>query len=219
MMIDHTTVVRQTAEHVKALMTGERSGHDWWHVYRVWRGAVYISAQEPVDRLVVELVALLHDIADWKFHDGDNMAGPRAARMWLQSIAVDQGTIAHVCEIIKDLSFRGAGVPTPMRTLEGQVVQDADLLDAIGAVGIARAFAYDGYRGRAIYDPEVDPEVHTSAGQYLNETGTTINHFYEKLLLLKDLMNTNTARALAEERHAFMQDFLDRFFHQWNGKV
>ncbi len=210
-------IVGWTAERVKALMEGEGSGHDWWHVYRVWRNAVHIAPHEPVDPVVVELAALLHDIADWKFHGGDRSAGPRAARSWLTELGVDETVVAHVCEIVGDLSFKGAGVPTPMRTREGMVVQDADRLDAIGAIGIARAFAYGGYRGRALYEPDVTPRLHNSAADYLASGTHTINHFYEKLLLLKDRMNTDAARTIAAERHAFMEAFLTRFYAEWGG--
>lgn len=210
-LIDHT------AAHVRAALSGEGSGHDWWHVYRVWRTARQIALAEGADRLVVELAALLHDLGDHKFHDGDETVGPRMAREWLQALAVDAGVIDHVTEIIGDLSFKGAGVATPMRTIEGMCVQDADRLDAIGAIGIARAFAYGGHKGRALYDPAVAPELHTSFDAYKRSSAPSINHFYEKLLLLKDLMNTETARAAAAERHRFMEAFLDQFFSEWDG--
>jgi uncharacterized protein len=198
---------------------GEGSGHDWWHIYRVWQNARAIGQSEPVDMTVVELAALLHDIADWKFHAGDLEAGPRAAREWLQSLAAEPALIEHVCEIVGTVSFKGAAVPTPMRSREGQVVQDADRLDALGAIGIARAFAYGGSRGRALYDPEQSPEVHHSAEAYRQSQSSTINHFYEKLLLLKNLMYTETARRLASQRHAFMEQFLDRFEREWRGEA
>ncbi len=212
-------IVGRTAARVKALMEGEGSGHDWWHVYRVWRNAVHIAQHEPVDLVVVELAALLHDIADWKFHGGDRSAGPRAARSWLTELGVDEAVVAHVCEIVGDLSFKGAAVPTPMRTREGMVVQDADRLDAIGAIGIARAFAYGGYRGRTLYEPDVTPQLHNSAADYLASGTHTINHFYEKLLLLKDRMNTDAARTIAAERHAVMETFLTRFYAEWDGEA
>ncbi len=217
--IDREAVVAQTRDHVRSLMAGEGSGHDWWHVYRVWRSALHIGACEGADLYVVQLAALLHDVADWKFHDGDTTVGPRVAAVWLRGLGVEGETVAHVGEIIATMSFKGAGVPTPMRTAEGMVVQDADRLDAIGAIGIARTFAYGGHKNRALYDPAVAPEQHRSAAQYLAGKGSTINHFYEKLLLLKDLMNTPTARALAAERHAFMEEFLQRFYQEWDGKA
>jgi uncharacterized protein len=165
----------------------------------------------------VELAALLHDIADWKAHDGDSMVGPRMAREWLSSIGLAPEVIEHVCQIIAGISFKGAGVEQPVLRLEGMVVQDADRLDALGAIGIARAFAYGGAKGRLIYDPAIKPMEHRTAESYLKDGGTTINHFYEKLLLLKDRMNTATGRAIAEERHRFMEDYLRRYFEEWEG--
>jgi len=214
--MDNRMILERTRTHVRALLQGESSGHDWWHVYRVWRNAAHIAAHEPVDLFVVELAALLHDIADWKFHGGDVTAGPRA---WLATLAVDDAVIAHVCDIIGTMSFKGAGVASAMRTREGMVVQDADRLDAIGAIGIARAFAYGGHMNRDIWDPDRAPQAHASAEDYLAGTGSTIDHFYEKLLLLKDRMNTATARRLAEERHAFMKAYLERFYTEWEGTV
>ncbi len=197
-------------------MQGESSGHDWWHIYRVWQTSLYIAAHENVDGDVVQLAALLHDIGDWKFHAGDESIGPRLAREWLQSLDVEEHVIAHVCTIIANLSFKGADVKAAPLTLEGQVVQDADRLDAIGAIGIARAFAYGGAKGREMHDPEAQPVMHATSEQYKASRGTTINHFHEKLLLLKERLNTPTARALAERRHAFMREFLDQFDAEWN---
>jgi uncharacterized protein len=197
-------------------MQGESSGHDWWHIYRVWQTSLYIAARENVDSDIVQLAALLHDIGDWKFHAGDESVGPRLAREWLQSLAVDENIIAHVCTIIANLSYKGADVkPAPLSS-EGQVVQDADRLDAIGAIGIARAFAYGGAKGREMHDPQAAPVLHTSFEQYKASKGTTINHFHEKLLLLKDRLNTSTAKTLAEHRHAFMLEFLAEFDQEWN---
>lgn len=196
-------------------MSGDSSGHDWWHIHRVWHNALAIAGHEVVDTTVVQLAALLHDIGDWKFHDGDETAGPRLARQWLEGQQVDEVTIAHVCDIIANLSFKGAGVEVPTLSLEGQVVQDADRLDAIGAIGIARAFAYGGSKGRQMHDPDAAPTMHATFEQYKANTGTTINHFHEKLLLLKDRLNTPTARAMAERRHAFMLEFLREFEAEW----
>jgi len=196
---------------------GEGSGHDWWHVYRVWKNAIHIGKQESVDLFVVELAALLHDVADWKFHDGNDEIGPQVAKEWLESLAVSVDTVSHVCQIIKDISFKGAGVVTAMKTTEGMVVQDADRLDALGAIGIARTFAYGGSKNREMYNPDINPEMHTSFEQYKNSQGTSINHFYEKLLLLKELMNTATAKQIAEKRHAVMEDYLAQFYREWEG--
>jgi uncharacterized protein len=211
-------VVAQSAAHVRQLLANDSSGHDWWHIERVRQLALQLAQGEGADRFVVELAALLHDIADWKFHDGDTDLGPRRADAWLSGLGVDRATIDHVCQIIRQVSFKGAGVTTPMSTLEGQIVQDADRLDAIGAVGIARAFAYGGHAGRAMYDPEVPPETHASFAAYRKNSGPTINHFYEKLLLLKQRMNTSAGRRLAEQRHAFMERFLEQFHAEWKGE-
>jgi uncharacterized protein len=210
-------LIDRTAAHVRATLAGDAAGHDWWHVYRVWQTARRLALAEGADLLVVELSALLHDIADWKFHDGDLTAGPRAARAWLETLDVDPSLVDHVVEIIATMSFKGAEVPTPMRSLEGRVVQDADRLDAIGAIGVARAFAYGGSKGRAIYDPAVLPERHATSSAYLGSTAPTINHFYEKLLLLCDLMGTRTARRWAAARHQFMERYLEQFFAEWHG--
>lgn len=211
-------ILEATADHIRNLLAGDSSGHDWHHIERVWKTAVTIGRGEGADLFVVQLAALLHDIADWKFHGGDDTAGPRAARAWLEGFKVEEPTIDHVCEIIATISFKGAGVATPMRTIEGQAVQDADRLDAIGAVGIARAFAYGGNKGRAMYDPAVPPTPHDSFGAYKKNAGPTINHFYEKLLLLKDRMNTNVGKQLAADRHRFMEQFLEQFFSEWSGQ-
>jgi uncharacterized protein len=216
---DQQAIVDATATHVRQVLAGEGTGHDWWHVERVWRVARRIAQQEQVDLFVVDLAALLHDIADWKFHGGDESAGTRAARAWLEFMGVDQDTVGHVCGIVHDLSFRGANVAASMGSREGMVVQDADRLDALGAIGIARAFAYGGFRNRPLYDPGIQPQLHDSFEAYKRSEGTTINHFYEKLVLLKDRMHTPTGRQLAEERHQFMLDFLQHFFDEWEGRA
>ncbi len=168
---------------------------------------------------VVELAALLHDIADWKFHDGDDSAGPREARLWLEKLKVEPEVIDRVCTVIKEVSFKGAGVQTIPTTLEGRVVQDADRLDALGAIGIARAFAYGGHKGSEIYNPEIPPTLHRSFEEYKKGRGTTINHFHEKLLLLKDRMNTASGKRRAGERHRFLRDYLERFLAEWEGRM
>lgn len=211
-------IVSRTAQHARQTLAADSTGHDWWHIQRVRTCALRIGQREGADLYVVELAALLHDIADWKFHGGDDSLGPSRAARWLASLNVEASTVDHVSEIIAGVSFKGLHVPTPMRTLEGKVVQDADRLDAIGAIGIARAFAYGGHAGRALYDPAVEPQQHASFEAYKKSTGPTINHFYEKLLFLKDRMNTATARQLAEERHRFMVDFLKRFDAEWNAR-
>jgi uncharacterized protein len=211
--------MEKTAEHVRALLADDATGHDWWHVHRVRQLALEIGRREGADLFVVELTALLHDIADWKFHAGDETLGPRRAGQWLAGMGVDPTTTEHVCDIIAHISYKGAGVPTPMRSLEGRVVQDADRLDALGAIGIARTFAYGGHAGQPIHDPEVVAIEHATFAAYKQGGGTTINHFYEKLLLLKDRMNTQAGRQLAAERHTVMEEFLTRFLAEWEGRA
>ena len=216
--MDHSVILSRTADHVRILLSGDSAGHDWWHIERVRRVALTIAREEQANLFLVELAALLHDVADWKFAGGDEQAGPAAARKWLLSLEVDEPTIDHVCRIIGQLSFKGAGVATPMDSLEGACVQDADRLEAIGAIGIARTFAYGGWKGQSMHDPELPPQLHGSFTEYKHNKGTTINHFYEKLLLLKDRMNTAAGKRMAEARHEFMQQYLDQFFAEWEGK-
>lgn len=212
--MDKQEVISKTTSFVRERLEGEGTGHDWWHIERVRNNAVKIAQEEGADLFIVELGALLHDIADWKFHGGDEEAGPKAAREWLEGLNVDESTIVHVCDIIKHISFKGAGVSTPMKTKEGMIVQDADRLDAMGAIGIARAFAYGGHKGRELHNPDRPPERHGSFEQYKKNTGPTLNHFYEKLFLLKDLMNTTTGKRMAEERHRFMEEYVARFLDE-----
>lgn len=217
--MNNRDLITNIASQVKEKFLTESSGHDWWHIYRVWKMAQHICKAEKAETLVVELAALLHDIADWKFHDGDETAGPRAAKAILQTHNVPNDINIHVCKIITEVSFKGAGVDTKPSTLEGQVVQDADRLDAMGAVGIARTFAYGGHKGRLLYDPAVKPSQHMTKEEYMQSTSHTINHFYEKLLLLKDLMNTQEAKRMAEGRHDFMETYLKQFFKEWEGEA
>lgn len=212
------SIVEATREYVQKKLSGEGSGHDWWHVLRVWNNARTIAQKEKADLFVVDLAALLHDIGDHKFHNGDETVGPRLAREWLEQQQVEEKTIEHVCSIIRDLSFKGAGTSSAMPTLEGKVVQDADRLDAIGAMGVARAFAYGGHKNREMYNPNIKPVLHESFEAYKSSTAPTINHFYEKLLLLKDRMHTGTARQMAAQRHQYMEDFLSQFYAEWDGE-
>ena len=212
-------IIDKTCQFVEAKLAGDGSGHDWWHIYRVWSLAKNIAVQEGANLMVVELSALLHDIADWKFHDGDDSIGPKMAEQFLQENLVEREVIDPVIEIIANISYKGAGVPTPMKTLEGKVVQDADRLDAIGAMGIARTFAYGGHKNRLIYHPDEQPVMHQSFEDYKKNKGHTINHFHEKLLLLKDRMNTASAIRLAEGRHQYMQGYLDQFYKEWDGNA
>ncbi len=215
----YQTLISKIAAEVKERLEGEGSGHDWWHVHRVWKMAGHIGRPENADMLVVSLAALLHDIADWKFHDGDDTVGPRVAADMLAKHRVPPAIRDRVTAIVAEVSFKGAGVPSIPSTLEGKIVQDADRLDAIGAIGIARAFAYGGHKGRALYDPGIAPVMHSSKEAYSQSQSPTINHFYEKLLLLKDLMNTHTARTIAKGRHRFMEEYLDRFHKEREGAI
>ena len=208
-------LVGRVAEHIKAKFQAESSGHDWHHINRVWRLARQIAEAEGANREIAELGALVHDIADWKFHGGDDSVGPREAERLLREEGAAPEVIEQVVDIVATISFKGAGVQTAMRTPEGKCVQDADRLDAIGAIGIARCFAYGGHAGRLIYDPEVPPVMHASAEEYKASKGHSLNHFHEKLFLLKNRMNTATGLALAEERHQYMEGFVARFLDEW----
>jgi len=209
-------IIQKTANYIRQEFSDEASGHDWWHIYRVWKNALAICEIEKADVFIVQLAALLHDLDDWKFNESGDEA-PLRARAWLDSCAVDLVTAESVCEIITHISYKGAGVENKINSLEGFIVQDADRLDAIGAIGIGRAFAYGGYKGRPLYDPDSPPTMHTSFEEYKNSKSATINHFYEKLLLLKDRMNTQTAKHIAEKRHEVMVKFLDQFMLEWEG--
>lgn len=212
-------VIERIAEEVKRRLEGEGSGHDWWHTYRVWKMSKRIGIGEGADLFVVELAALLHDIADHKFHNGDDTVGPAVSRQMLAGYSLPDEVIDHVCDIIGTMSYKGAGVKTDMRTLEGKVVQDADRIDAIGAIGIARAFAYGGYKNRPIHVPGEEPILHLTKEAYFKSNGASVNHFYEKLLLLKERMNTEMAKKIAESRHMFMEEYLNRFFKEWEGEI
>lgn len=211
-------IVDRVAEHIKAEFSGESSGHDWHHINRVRRLAKQIAVAEGANQDVAELAALVHDIADWKFHGGDDTVGPREAERLLKEEGAAPEVIEQVVDIVRTISFKGAGVVTAMKTLEGRCVQDADRLDAIGAIGaigIARCFAYGGHAGRLMYDPDEPPVMHATAEAYKASKGHSLNHFYEKLFLLKDRMNTPSGRALAEGRHQFMEEFVRRFLDEW----
>lgn len=213
------SLIARTAELMAAQFADEGSGHDWAHIRRVWHVSRELAAATPgADARVVELGALLHDVADWKFHAGDQQAGPRAARRLLTAQQAPEELIRHVELIIREISFKGLGVPTPMSTPEGQLVQDADRLDAIGAIGVARAFAYGGHKGRPLHDPQVPPVAHESFESYQRSTAPTINHFYEKLLHLSARLNTPAARRVAAGRQAFMETFLAQFLREWEGE-
>ncbi|HEY8959932.1 HD domain-containing protein [Chitinophaga sp.] len=218
-MINHEQVITATVNFVKTELEGAEGGHDWWHIYRVWQQAKHIAAAETADVLVVELGALLHDIADSKFHNGNEDIGPAKAAAFLQTQEVPPAVIAQVENIIRHISFKGGNQEQTFFSAELAIVQDADRLDAIGAIGIARAFNYGGFKNRPLYDPAVKPNMQMTKEEYKSSTAPTITHFYEKLLLLKDRMNTATGKKLAEERHVFMELFLERFYKEWQGEI
>ncbi len=208
-------ILKQTVDFVRQKLEGEGSGHDWWHIYRVWQNAKSIAEEEGGNIFIIELAALLHDIADHKFHNGDETVGPRVAREFLMSKNVGSESILSVIKIMEEISFSKGITPS---SLEGRIVQDADRLDAIGAIGIARAFAYGGYKKREIYNPDIPTTEYLTKEEYKQNTNPTLNHFYEKLLLLKDLMNTGKGKKMAEERHLFMENYLEQFYLEWEGK-
>ena len=209
--------VAATEAMVRSAMENDTTGHDWWHVARVRKMALRLAGEEGADQLVVELAALLHDVWDHKLYDGDDTVAPVEVRKWLESLHLTEYSIAHIVDIIDRVSFKGSEVPDEMPTIEGKVVQDADRLDAMGAIGIARTFAYGGNKGRSLYDPTVQPENHTNFEDYKSNNNPTLNHFYEKLLLLKDRMHTASASRIAQARHQYMEAFLDRFLREWDG--
>lgn len=213
--MDKKLLIENTKCFVKEKLYGEGSGHDWFHIERVYNLAKFIGEKENADLFIVEMTALLHDIDDWKFSEGTDI-NTTVTENFLSSINVSKDDINKIISIIKTMSFKGGVVDSTQSSIEGKVVQDADRLDAIGAIGIARTFAYGGSKGRQIYDPSLSPIQFTSLEQVKNEENHTINHFYEKLLKLKDLMNTDTGKELAEKRHKFMESFLDEFYSEWN---
>ncbi len=212
-------LINKTIAFVKETLNNAEGGHDWFHIQRVYHNTLLISKSEAVDMLVVSLAALLHDIADSKFHDGNESIGPKVAQDFLQTLGVCKNTINHVVQIIKNISFKGGREKQTFKSLELDVVQDADRLDAIGAIGIARCFSYGGFKNRAIYNPDIKPDLKMTKAQYKASTAPSVNHFYEKLLLLKDKMNTNTGRKIAQARHDFMLQYLDQFYGEWEGEL
>ncbi|OBX26180.1 uncharacterized protein LX77_02001 [Gelidibacter algens] len=209
--------ISETIAFVKDQLKAAEGGHDWFHTQRVLNNAMLIAKGETVDFFVVQLGALLHDIADSKFHNGDETIGPKVAREFLMHLNVDIAIIEHVIKIIENISFKGGNEPQKFKSLELDVIQDADRLDALGAIGIARTFNYGGFKNRALFDPEIEPNLKMTKEEYKASNDPTINHFYEKLLLLKDKMNTHTGRQIAEKRHQFMEAFLDQFYAEWDG--
>jgi len=217
--MEEKNLITKTELFVRETLKNSESGHNWFHIERVWKNAKHIGQAENVNMLIVQLAALLHDIADSKFHNGDETIGPRIAKKFLEEQEVDNEIIDHVVKIIENMSFRSAYDKPSFISKELQVVQDADRLDAIGAIGIARAFHFGGYKNREIYDPKVPPDLNMNKEAYKKSTAPTINHFYEKLLLLKDKMNTITGKQMAEERHVFMEKYLQQFYAEWNGEA
>ena len=209
--------ILKTIDFVKEKVKNYDAGHDWWHIERVWRNAQYINQFEQGDAFIIDLAALLHDIADAKFFNGDENIGPELAKEYLKTNLIDLRVIEQVGQIIENMSFRKSLGLVEFHSNELDIVQDADRLDAIGAIGIARAFTYGGYKNRELYNPEMPPLTTISQEDYKKSTSPTINHFYEKLLLLKDKMNTMTGKRLAAERHIFMEKYLDQFYKEWNG--
>lgn len=214
-----TEIIERTIIFVKETLHGAEGGHDWFHIQRVYNNSMLIAKDENVDIFVVGLGALLHDIADAKFHGGDETLGPKIAKDFLESLKVRQVVIDQVVHIIRNISFKNSLDRSKKKigSKELEVIQDGDRLDAMGAIGIARAFNYGGFKNRKLYDPDITPKLDMTKDEYKNSSSPTVNHFYEKLLLLKDKMNTKTGLKLAQKRHRFMMDYLEQFFNEWNG--
>lgn len=212
-------LIENTIEFVKQQLKDAEGGHDWFHIERVYKNALLIAKEEVCDVTIVQLGALLHDIADSKFHDGDETVGPKVAREFLASQNVSEEIIVHVIAIIENISFKGGKVVAKFQSKELDIVQDADRLDALGAIGIARTFNYGGFKNRTLYNPEILPNLNMTKEEYKNSDAPTLNHFYEKLLLLAAKMNTETGKKIAQERHLFMESFLAQFYAEWNGKI
>lgn len=216
--MENQKLIETTINFVKEKLKGAEGGHDWFHIERVYKNTLLIAKDEECNVLVCQLGALLHDIADSKFHNGDETVGPKTARNFLEKENVSEEVIEHVIKIIENISFKGGNFEKKFSSIELDIVQDADRLDAIGAIGIARCFNYGGFKNRTLHDPEILPNTNMSKEEYKNSNSPTITHFYEKLLLLKDKMNTKTGKAIADERHRYMEDFLEQFFSEWDGK-
>jgi uncharacterized protein len=216
--MNHSELINNTIRFVKEQLENAEGGHDWFHIQRVYKNALTIASDENCDLVVVKLGALLHDIADSKFHDGDETIGPNRARLFLEKEQLDPETITHVVAIISNLSFKGGNFEKTFHSIELDIVQDADRLDAIGAIGIARTFNYGGFKNRPLYNPNIPPKTRMTEDEYKKNEGPTLNHFYEKLLLLKDKMNTKKGRDLANARHQFMEHFLSEFYSEWDGE-
>lgn len=216
--MNYPDIVNKTILFVKEKLENAEGGHDWFHIERVYKNALLIADGEDCDDIVVKLGALLHDIADSKFHNGDETVGPKIAREFLEIENIDAIRIQHVINIIENISFKGGNTEKTFSSIELDIVQDADRLDAMGAIGIARTFNYGGFKNRPLYNPTIAPNLHMSKEEYKNSQAPTLNHFYEKLLLLKDIMNTETGKQIAQDRHQFMMTFLSQFYAEWDGE-
>lgn len=216
--MENSDIISKTIAFVKDKLDGAEGGHDWFHIERVYKNSLLIAQNEVCDLTVVKLGALLHDIADSKFHAGDETVGPVVARAFLEQEEVSEETVNHVIKIIENISFKGGKVQQEFKSIELDIVQDADRLDAIGAIGIARAFNYGGFKNRGLHDPNLAPNLNMTKEEYKNSTAPTLNHFYEKLLLLKDKMNTASGKEIATERHRYMESFLAQFYAEWDGE-
>lgn len=216
--MENEKLIENTIAFVKLQLKDAEGGHDWFHIERVYKNTLAIAKEEQCNILVCQLGALLHDIADSKFHNGDEKIGPKTARYFLENENVSEEIIKHVIQIIENISFKGGNFEKKFDSIELQIVQDADRLDAIGAIGIARCFNYGGFKDRTIYNPKIKPNLNMSKEEYKNADAPTINHFYEKLLLLKDKMNTETGKKMALKRHEFMELFLEQFYAEWQGQ-
>lgn len=216
--MENEKLIENTIAFVKLQLKDAEGGHDWFHIERVYKNTLAIAKEEQCEILICQLGALLHDIADSKFHNGDEKIGPKTARIFLENENVSEEIIKHVIQIIENISFKGGNFEKKFDSIELQIVQDADRLDAIGAIGIARCFNYGGFKDRTIYNPEIKPNLNMSKEEYKNTDAPTINHFYEKLLLLKDKMNTASGKKMALKRHEFMELFLEQFYAEWQGQ-
>jgi uncharacterized protein len=215
--MNNTDLINKTILFVKEKLNDAEGGHDWFHIERVYKNALLIAKNTDCNLTIVQLAALLHDIADSKFHNGDETIGPKTARLFLENESVSEDIIKHVVSIIENISYKGGNFEKKFSSIELDIVQDADRLDAIGAIGVARAFNYGGFKNRALYNPEIDPLTNMTKEEYKKNNAPTINHFYEKLLLLKDKMNTDSGKQIAAERHQFMENFLSQFYAEWEG--
>ena len=218
-MIKETPLILATKTFVQQELANAEGGHDWFHIERVYKNALLIAEEEDVNLDIIALGALLHDIADAKFHQGDETVGPKKAQQFLQQQNVEPATIEQVIKIIENISFKGGNFQQQFHSKELAIVQDADRLDALGAIGIARTFNYGGFKNRKLYDPAIAPKLNMTKEEYKKGDNPTINHFYEKLFLLKDRMNTQKAKQIAQERHLFMEKFLEQFYAEWDANL